>query len=79
VPETQWNGVRELREQVQQHDKDLYRGNGQPGLTTRMAQAEGRITNVEKVQASIDAKFWAIILMLLVTLAGLAVDIAVHK
>lgn len=33
---------------VQKHDNDLYRGNGKPGLTVRMAIAEERIETVKE-------------------------------
>jgi hypothetical protein len=32
---------------VYQHDKDLYRGNGLPGLTTRMKSAEDKMSTIE--------------------------------
>jgi hypothetical protein len=31
---------RDLKTCVERHDKDLYHGNGKPGLTTRMAMME---------------------------------------
>ena len=34
---------RNLSDLIEQHDKDLYRGNGKPGLTTRMQIAEDRV------------------------------------
>lgn len=35
-------GLEELSSVVQRHENDLYRGNGKPGLTTRMAVVEDR-------------------------------------
>lgn len=34
---------RNFADLVEQHDKDLYRGNGKPGLTTRMQITEDRV------------------------------------
>jgi hypothetical protein len=44
LPES-WNG---LREQIERHERDLYRGNGLPGLTTRIQIVEGRMERFEK-------------------------------
>lgn len=67
---------------VFQHDKDLYRGNGKPGLTTRMQQAEDKMENIDTCIEDqslridkIDKKFWAIILLLLTLLGGVIADI----
>lgn len=37
----------ELRRKVDRHDCDLYYGNGKPGITTRIALAEGEIKTVK--------------------------------
>ncbi len=67
---------------VERHDKDLYRGNGKPGLTTRMQQAEDRMDSHEDCMdtfderiTGIDKKFWAIILLLLTLLGGVLTDV----
>lgn len=60
---------------VLQHDKDLYRGNGKPGLTTRMQQAEDCMEVQGERIDKIDRKFWAIILLLLTLLGGVITDI----
>jgi hypothetical protein len=36
-----------IGELVRQHDQDLYRGNGKPGLTVRMEKSEDRHTATE--------------------------------
>lgn len=40
-----------LREMVERHEKDLYRGNGLPGITTRMQNAENRVSAIERLIA----------------------------
>jgi hypothetical protein len=42
------NEIEALSAKVEQHDKDLYRGNGLPGITVRMARVEDRVTVIEK-------------------------------
>lgn len=64
-----------IDELVFQHDKDLYRGNGKPGLTTRMQQAEDCMEAQGLRIDKIDKKFWAIILLLLTLLGGVITDI----
>lgn len=41
----------EQNKMLQKHEQDLYRGNGKPGLTTRMALVED---NVAKIEDSVD-------------------------
>lgn len=41
-------GERDLRIKVEKHDQDLYRGNGKPGITTRMAVAEKEICDMKE-------------------------------
>lgn len=38
------------------HDQDLYRGNGKPGLTQRMAAVETSIEGLKEREAKKDAK-----------------------
>lgn len=38
-----------LHEIVARHDRDLYRGNGLPGITTRMAAVESRVSTIEQL------------------------------
>jgi hypothetical protein len=40
--------VKQLSEKSEQHDKVLFRGNGLPGITVRMARVEDRVTVIEK-------------------------------
>lgn len=72
---------------VRRHDKDLYRGNGKPGLTTRMARQEDamevaidRLDKSDKRQDRTQSMFWAIILLLLTILGGVITDaVKVHN
>lgn len=46
MPEEQYRVNGEVRRMVDRHDQDLYRGNGKPGLTTRMQMAENEIRDI---------------------------------
>lgn len=61
-----------LAELVYRHEKDLYRGNGLPGLCTRMKVVEDDVeaTNLrcdksDERQEKTQRMFWAVILLLL--------------
>lgn len=71
---------------VRRHDRDLYRGNGKPGITTRLTQSEDamdaamdRIERSEKRQEQIAKMFWAIILMFFTILGGIVTEMVTHK
>jgi hypothetical protein len=51
VPITEPSWTYGLREMVERHEKDLYRGNGLPGITTRMQSAENRLNSIERLIA----------------------------
>lgn len=68
-----------LEHRVTKLEKDVIHGNGLPGLTTRMAIQEERMDKTDKNVKSIDNKFWAIVLMLITVMAGLAVDIGLKR
>lgn len=53
---------------VRRMEKDLYYGNGKPGICTRMEVAEGHIEGVTERLDNIDKKFWALILLALTIL-----------
>ncbi len=66
-----------LRRTVEQHERDLYRGNGLPGITTRiksledsidgfdLSQLENRVSNLEKtVQEFKNGQAWIIRLLI---------------
>ena len=36
-----------IRRMVEQHDRDLYRGNGKPGITTRIQSLEDAVDGVD--------------------------------
>lgn len=61
---------------VEKHENDLYRGNGKPGLTTRMAVAEGRLDDHDDVMGKLDKQgtriIWLLVsvLVTLITLLG---------
>jgi hypothetical protein len=74
-------GTESIASVVRRHDKDLYRGNGKPGLTTRMARQEDamdaaceRLDKSDKRQDRTQSMFWAIILLLLTILGGVITD-----
>lgn len=69
--------------QLEKVFKDVYFGNGKPGLTTRMETAENcleahgeRMDASDKRQDAVDKKFWWIIVLLVTTIVGISVDIA---
>ena len=43
-----------LRRTVEQHDRDLYRGNGLPGITTRIKSLEDCLDGTDISQLAID-------------------------
>jgi hypothetical protein len=47
---------RYIAEMVERHERDLYRGNGLPGLTTRIKTVEDKQMDYEKAQAIRDNK-----------------------
>ncbi len=59
---------------------DIYIGKGvkDPPITYRLSILENRMDRSEDLQKSTDRKFWAIIILLLTSLAGLIVDMAKH-
>jgi hypothetical protein len=71
---------------VRQHDKDLYRGNGKPGLTTRMEVVETKQENLyqgqEKISQSVEQinkRFWLIMLGIAGTFLTVMVDVIFKK
>lgn len=80
--EEEWN-IRTPWDLLGQHDRDLYRGNGKPGLTTRMQQAEDRLDGIDgkdgrmdKCEQSLDSTrklFWALVMLALSNLTGIVV------
>lgn len=66
----------------ERHEQTLYRGNGKPGLCTRMQQAEDRLDSGDDRMSAQDARIdnfvkmgWAIILLLVSCLAGIITEI----
>lgn len=68
----------DIESRVQKHDDDLYRGNGKPGITTRIAVCEERIEGVkEDLEKLVKGQAWATRLTI-ATLLGLVTEIIVH-
>jgi hypothetical protein len=44
-----WRELKRLGDDCERHEKDLYRGNGLPGITTRMANAEKSINALQDI------------------------------
>ncbi len=80
MPESE-NG-RQLRELVERHERDLYRGNGLPGLTTRVKSAEDRLTTLENYQVQVErrreAKMNILLGTTLTAVVALVVDVVRH-
>lgn len=70
----QWSGGT-IVDLVMQHDKDLYRGNGLPGLTTRMKCVEDEQEVHTQQLKDIKNMFWAIVLLLLTLFGGVVTDV----
>lgn len=67
-----------LHRMVLRHDKDLYLGNGSPGLTTRMALQEGKMMASETKMNTIQMQLWGCIGLLISTLTGIIVVLVKH-
>lgn len=68
-----WQGV--IIDMVHRHEKDLYHGNGLPGLTTRMALMEDIVTKISKNLSKI---VWLIVGGCITGLGALVFDIIVR-
>ena len=66
-----WREIERLCALVERHDKDIYRGNGKPGITTRMEKVEEAIANNRYY-------FRAILLLLIGLLAHAGYDLLKH-
>ena len=80
------SGGKSLADLVYQHDKDLYIGNGKPGLTTRMHESEKCSERIERDNVvrderikTIDKKFNVIIMLLITVLAGLVTSMVMES
>lgn len=62
------NGER-TEDRISALEKDMWRGNGKPGITTRLATLEDDVERLERKQRLIANQGWAILLLLL-TLMG---------
>ena len=60
-----------VQETVDHHDKDLYRGNGLPAITVRLA-------NLERIAGNLGKLFWAIVAMLGIVGADLITRLLKH-
>jgi len=56
------------------HQNVLINGNGKPGITTRMAQAEDWMAARDKADAARESHHWKIYILLLSILAGVIVQ-----
>lgn len=56
------------REDITHLKKDMWFGNGQPGVTTRLAKVEGRMDKVEKNQSATVRLLVSILLLLIAAL-----------
>jgi hypothetical protein len=60
---------------VDRHDQDLYRGNGKPGLTTRVALLEDCVDSISK---NLSKLVWLVVSGILTGLVAVVVDIAIR-
>lgn len=67
------------REILNRIQKDMYYGNGLPGLTTRMADGEKRMDRIEKAQGSIGTRLNWLMTLLVMTLISVIVGLVTHR
>lgn len=75
------NGGETIQQMIQRHEKDLYRGNGLPGLCTRVKSTEDDVILLTKTCEETNKRlgrtqtmFYTIIVLLLSILATTLVD-----
>jgi hypothetical protein len=51
-------------------EKDMYHGNGKPGVTTRLEVLEGDVLALTMDMTAVKRMFWAVILLLLTILGA---------
>jgi|HubBroStandDraft_1064217.scaffolds.fasta_scaffold1302926_2 hypothetical protein len=68
----------EALQMVQKHENDLYRGNGRPGLITRLALAEERLDGVKESIEHSEKLFQKIVLMIVAIGLTTLADLAAH-
>jgi hypothetical protein len=68
----------EIRRKVEKHDDDLYRGNGKPGLTVRVALNEQEIATVKETVDEIKSDSKAMKRMLIGLILTILGEIAVR-
>lgn len=66
----------EHESRIERLEKNMFHGNGKPGITTRMQQAEDALETHTKSISDIKKMFWGIILLLLTILGGTVADLA---
>jgi hypothetical protein len=54
-------------------EKDMYHGNGKPGITTRLEVLEGDVLALTVDMTAVKRMFWAVIL-LLITILGAVIS-----
>lgn len=64
----------DLHTMVHRHERDLYRGNGKPGITTRVALLEDI---VDKISRNLSKIIWLLVSAIVTGLVAITVDIAV--
>jgi len=72
------NGICPHEKLIYKLETDMYYGNEKPGITTRMQGGEDRMDRIEKTQADINTKFWAIILLLATAIITTSTAIVTH-
>ena len=68
----------EMVNMLLKHDGDLYRGNGKPGLTTRLFLVEETIKVIKEAFEKMAANWKAIVLMFVATLLSAAANLVLH-
>ena len=56
MPDSQYRPAARYETLVDKHEQDLYRGNGKPGITTRLQQLEDCVDSLEAYNTERDRK-----------------------
>lgn len=64
-----------LEDLVEKHDQDLYRGNGKPGITTRILMSE---ETIGKISSSLEKMVWLLVATFLTVIGFVIEQLVMH-
>ena len=71
-------GLSDYQKKVNQHDKDLYWGNGKPGLTTRIFVLEEKMDTMQKAFEKMSRNSTTLVFLLISAILAAIGDVFVH-